>query len=188
MSHISGSTNVYIWTYHPPHSGQRAWVATAETVRNNLGQLILKAELDDDPKCAASFRYDVGIIAKRRFESEGYFNPAYHDFHFSLSPTGEEIASGNTTSAPDKDNRTVMIYKGIVARPYIPRGWCVHLYDGKMQLESVRGETIEEAVDKVIERNLLKFAEKYEQPEPEPAPSAPTNSYGGARVRPGSLK
>jgi hypothetical protein len=188
MSLIGPSTNVFIF-FHDPRYG-RVWVADTELVRNKLGELVLKPILDDEARYAKPYRYDMAVIAARRFNSEGVMNSAIYQACFALtaSNSAEEIASAQSTSAPDKDGRTVMHYKGILVRPYIPRGWCVHLYDGKMQLESIRGETIEEAVDKVIERNLTKFAEKYTQPEPEPvAPSAPKNNYGGARVRPGSL-
>ena len=184
MSFIGPATTVYIF-FHDPRYG-RIWVADTELVRNKLGELVLKPELDDEARYAKPYRYDMAVIAARRFNTEGVMNSSIYQACFALSASNsaEEIASAPTTSAPDKDNRTVMIYKGILVRPYIPRGWCVHLYDGKMQLESVRGDTIEEAADKVIERNLLKFAEKYEQPESEVvAPSAPTNNYGGARVR-----
>jgi len=79
-----------------------------------------------------------------------------------------------------------MQYKGLLVRPYNPRGWCVHLKRDGAQLESVRGETVEEAADKVIERNLFQYAEKFEQPEPEAVPPAPKKSFNG-RIRPGSL-
>jgi hypothetical protein len=188
MSAINGQTNVYLWTYHPPNSGQRVWVAGTDTVQNRLGEKILNPILDTDPHAAESFRYDIAIIAKRRFESEGCIDPFLYSFHCSLTATGEEVAAGNTTSAPDKDNRVVMHYKGVTVRPYIPRGWCVHLYDGPRQLESVKGDTIEEAVDKVIDRGQLKFAEKFEQQQPESkvVPSAPKKSFNG-RIRPGSM-
>jgi len=189
MSSINGQTNVYLWTYHPPNSGQRVWLAGTDTVQNRLGEKILKPVLDNDPHAAQSFRYDIAIIAKRRFESEGCIDPFQYSFHCSLTATGEEVASGNTTSAPDKDNRVVMHYKGVTVRPYIPRGWCVHLHDGPRQLESAKGDTIEEVVEKVIDRGQLKFAEKFEQqqPEPESVPSAPKKSFNG-RIRPGSIR
>jgi hypothetical protein len=188
MSFIGPSTNVYIF-FHDPRYG-RIWVADTELLRNNLGNLVLVPKLDDEARNAKPMRYDIATIAARRFNTEGVLNPSIYQACFSLSPdnSAEEIASAPTTSAPDKDDRVVMHYKGILVRPFIPRGWCVHLYDGPRQLESVRGDTVEEAADKVIERNLFKFAEKYTQPEPEVVPPAPTDSYGGARMRPGGLR
>jgi hypothetical protein len=189
MSNNGPSTNVYIF-FHDPRYG-RVWVADTELVRNKLGVLVLKPILDNEGKYAKPWRYDMAVIAARRFNTEGVINSSVYQACFTLSPnnSAEKIASAPTTSAPDKDGRVVMQYRGLVVRPYIPRGWCVHLYDGKMQLESVRGETVEEAADKVIERNLFKFAEKFTQPEPEVvAPSAkPKKDYGGHRMRPGGL-
>jgi hypothetical protein len=188
MSFIGPATTVYIFFHDPRYA--RVWVADTDLARNKLGELVLVPQLDSEAKEAKSWRYDMAVIAARRFNTEGVLNSSIYQACFSLSKdnNSEEIASAPTTSAPDKDNRTVMHYKGVLVRPYIPRGWCVHLYDGKMQLESVRGETIEEAVDKVIERNQLKFAEKYTQPEPEVvAPPAP-DKYNGHRMRPGSLR
>jgi hypothetical protein len=193
MSNIGPNTNVYIFFHDPRHG--RIWVQDTELILNQRGEKVLKPLLDDDPRYAKSWRYDIAVIAARRFKSEGVLNPHLYQACFTLSPSNsaEEIASASTTSAPDKDDRVVMQYKGVLVRPYIPRGWCVHLFDGPRQLESVKGETVEEAVDKVIERNQLQFAEKYTQPEPEPvAPSAPASPtakhYEGHRVRPGSLK
>jgi hypothetical protein len=189
MSNISERTNVYLWTYHPPHSGQRAWVAETNLVRNNLGNLILKPELDTDPKCAMSFRYSVGVIAKRRFETEGYINPTNYDFHFSLTATGEEIATGNVTSAPIADGRTIMYYRGLIARPGVDvnhgRVWYVR-FPGQA-IEGIRGDSAEDAVNKTYERNLQHLAEAAPPPEPEVVPPAPTKSYEG-RLRPGSRK
>jgi hypothetical protein len=188
MSSIGAATNVYIF-FHDPRFG-RIWVSDTEMVRNNLGNLVLIPKLDNDARNARSWRYDLAVIAARRFNTEGFLNSSIYQACFTLSPSdsAEEIASGSTTSAPDKDNRVVMHYKGVTVRPYIPRGWCVHLYDGPRQLESVKGDTIEEAVDKVIERGQLKFAEKFEQQQPEPkvVPSAKKPFNG--RIRPGSIR
>jgi hypothetical protein len=188
MNNIGPSTNVYIFFHDARYV--RAWVADTELVRNVRGELVLNPILDDEARNAKAMRYDMAVIAARRFNTEGVINSSIYQACFTLSPnnSAEEFSSAPMTSPPDKDNRVVMHYKGVLVRPFIPRGWCVHLYDGKLQLESVKGDTVEEAVDKVIERNLFKFAEKFEQPEPEPvAPSAPTKNYGGARMRPGSL-
>jgi hypothetical protein len=187
MSSIGAATNVYIF-FHDPRFG-RIWVSDTEMVRNNLGNLVLIPRLDNDARNAKSWRYDLALIAARRFNTEGVLNSSIYQACFTLSPSdsAEEIASGSVTSAPDKDNRVVMHYKGIQVRPYNPRGWCVHLVRDGAQLESVRGETVEEAANKVIERNLFQYAEKYEQPAPEVAALAPKKSFNG-RVRPGSLR
>jgi hypothetical protein len=187
MSSIGAATNVYIF-FHDPRFG-RIWVSDTETVRNNLGNLVLVPQLDNEARNAKSWRYDLALIAARRFNNEGHLNPAIYQACFTLSPSdsAEEIASGPTTSAPQADGRVIMQYKGLLVRPFIPKGWCVHLKRDGTQLESVRGETVEEAVDKVIERNLFQYAEKFEQPAPEVVAPAPKKSYNG-RMRPGSIR
>jgi hypothetical protein len=180
MSLISSSTRVFIWWYH---DDRRVWLASHEQVRNNLGELILKPQLDNDPHFAVAIRYDLAQVFKRRFDSEGLLNPAIYQTHFSLTPEGEEIASGVTaSSAPDKDNRQIMMYRGLLVRPYIPRGWFVKLNDGPRQLEPVKDDTIEGAADKVFERGLERFAEKAPPPVPEPEPQT-KKAFPGYRIR-----
>jgi hypothetical protein len=123
---------------------------------------------------------------KRRLESEGCVNPSLYLFHFSLTATGEEIATGNVTSAPDKDNRQIMQYRGLLVRPYIPRGWFVKMMDGPRELEPVKDDTIEGAADKVFERGLERFAEKAPE-QPAPTPEPPVQKKYNGRQRPGSL-
>jgi hypothetical protein len=182
MSYIGPSTKVFIWWYH---LDRRAWLAGHEQVRNQLGELILRPHLDDDPHAAIAVRYDLAQVFKRRLDSEGYLNPAIYQAHFSLTPEGDEIATGVVaSSAPDKDNRQVMTYRGLLVRPYIPRGWFVKMMDGPRELEPVKDDTIEGAADKVFERGLERFAEKAPQPAPEPElPTQKTKNYEG-RLRP----
>ncbi len=189
MPSINANTNVYIFFHDPSYV--RVWVADVESIRNARGELVLKPTLDNDARYAKSWRYDTAVIVARRFNEEGVINSSIYQACFALSPSNsaEEIASAPPPQVPDKDGRVDMVYKGVVARPFVPRGWCVHLWDGPRQLESVRGDTVEEAVDKVIERSLLKFAEKHEvPPEPETTPSSKPDKYNGHRIRPGSLR
>jgi hypothetical protein len=180
MSLINSNTNVYIWLWQ---NGQRAWINKVDNVKDKRSdQWVLMPALDDDPAYATPYSYETALIIRRRLLED---RPT-RDIHFSLSPTGEEIASGSTTSSPDKDNRVVMQFKGVLVRPFIPRGWCVHLFDGPRQLESVRDDTIEGAVNKVIERGQFKFAEKA-APEPLVAPEL-EKIHSGPRVRPGDLQ
>jgi hypothetical protein len=180
MSHIGQNTRVFIWFHDPRYP--RIWVAGVNTITNKLGEKLLRPVLVDSANEAVAYEYSIALIMKRRFDTEGVMNPSIYEAKFSLTADGEEVAGHNRTAAPDKDNRTIMQYKGVLVRPFIPRGWCVHLFDGPRQLESVKADTIEEAVDKVIERNQLKFAEK--APEP-PALEPEKKVYSGPRVRPG---
>jgi hypothetical protein len=163
------------------------WVAGIDTVQNRLGEKILKPVLDNDPHAAQSFRYDIAIIAKRRFEFEGCIDSFLYSFHCSLTATGEEVASGNTTSAPQADGRVIMQYRGLLVHPgYGNAFWWVK-FPGTA-IESVKGNTPEDAVNRVFERNLQDKAEKCAaQPEPEAVPSASRKPFEG-RVRPGSLR
>lgn len=187
MSYIGPSTRVYVWWYH---QDRRVWLAGHEQVRNRLGELILKPELDDDPHAALAVRYDLAQVFKRRLDTEDYLNPAVYQARFSLTPEGEEIASGVTaSSAPDKDQRQVMQHRGLLVRPYIPRGWFVKLTEGSREMEPVKDDTIEGAVEKVFERGLERFAEKI--PTERPAPTEPlvsNNKYASGRLRPGALR
>ena len=185
---IGPDTTVFVRVYHPPNSNQRAWIASHETVRNKLGELAIKPQLDDDPRNAKGMSYQAALILKRRLESENMISNLYQ-VRFSLHPTGDAVDDGNTTSAPLEDNRVVMQYRGILVRPGVSvnhgRVWYVK-FPGT-SIESVRGNTPEEAVNTVYERGLESKAEQAPPPPPAPEPPAPTNNYG-ARVRPGDLK
>jgi hypothetical protein len=184
VSNISPSTNVYSWVFHPPQSGQRAWIACYETVRNKLGELVVRPELDNDPANAMSLRYDLAIVLKRRLESENVISSLYQ-VRFSLNPTGEEVAGGNTTSAPTEDNRVVMAYRGILVRPGVSvnhgRAWFVR-FPGQA-IESIRGESPEEAVDICYERGLQSRAEQAPQPPPAPPEQPAQTPHPGYRIR-----
>jgi len=184
MSYINADTPVFVW-FHDPRYG-RIWLAGAENVRNNLGTLILKPLLTDDPHEAVSYPYQLALVMKRRFDTERYLNPSLYETKFSLTAgnSSEEIAGGSTPSSTS-DSRVITPCKGLLVRPYNPRGWCVHLVRDGAQLESVKGETVEETADKVIERNLFQYAEKAPAPPPpEPPRTQQAPSY---RRRPGSI-
>jgi hypothetical protein len=154
--------------------------------------LVLVPDLDDEARHAKAFRYDLAVIAARRLNSEGVLNPNIYQAGFTLVPSdsAEEIASGATTSAPDRDGRVIMQYRGLLVRPGqdVKTGPCWYVKFPGQQVESVRGDSPESAVDKVFERNLQHLAEQYEMPpEPQVPPAQPTNS-DGARLRPGSLR
>jgi hypothetical protein len=183
---IGPSTTVYAWICNPPNSGERVWLAAHETVRNQLGELVIKPEFDDDPREAKPMAYSTALILKRRLESEGVIGKGLYDVHFSLHPTGDEVGAGHTTAAPTDDNRVVMQYRGLLVRPGIDvkhgRVWYVK-FPGTA-IESIRGATIEEAVDKCYERNLQDKAEQAPAPPPAP-PEQPAKKTFEGRIRPG---
>jgi hypothetical protein len=186
---IGPDTKVYPWVYHPPISGQRVWIASYETVRNKVGDLVIDPKLDDDPRAAMGLPYQAALIIKRRLESEQVISPLY-EIHFSLNPTGDEVAGGNRTAAPNDDNRTVMMYRGLLVRPGVSvnhgRVWYVKFPNSS--IESIRGNTVEEAVDLVYDRGLQDKAEQAPPaPPPVPEPSTTPKKNYGARIRPGDL-
>src|ERR1700693_1213471 len=185
MSNIGPSTNVYIF-FNDSRAG-RIWVSGTELIKNNLGNLVLKPVLDDEARNAKSWRYDLAVVAARRFNTEGVMNSSIYQACFALSASNsaEEIASASITSAPDKDNRPVMQYRGLLVRPGrdVKVGPCWYEKSPGTTIESVRGD-LPVAVNKVFERNLQDKAEKYEVP-PEPvAPPAASSTkvYNGHRV------
>ena len=184
---IGPNTKVYPWVYHPPISGQRVWIASYETVRNKVGDLVIDPKLDGDPREAMGLPYQAALILKRRLESEGVISHLYA-VRFSLHPTGDEVGAGNTNSAPTDDNRTVMVYRGLLVRPGIGvnHGRCWFVKFPGTAIESVRGHTPEEAVNTVYERGLQDKAEQAPPPPPAPEPPAPKKNHG-ARIRPGDL-
>jgi hypothetical protein len=177
---ISASTSVFPFFIHPETS-QRVWVASLESKRDTrTGRLILWPNLDDDPAAAQKFRYDYALVMQRRFREE---LPPQYDVHFSLEPNGQEVDRA-VNSSPDQAGRTPTPFKGLLVRPYNPRGWCVRLVRDGAQLESVKGETVEETAGKVIERNLFQYAEKAPAP---PSPEPPKTQQAPYRKRPGSI-
>jgi hypothetical protein len=188
MSHIGPSTNVYIF-FHDSRYG-RIWVSGTELIKSKFGEWVLVPTLDDEARNAKSWRYDLAVIAARRFNTEGYLNPSVYQACFTLSPSNsaEEIASATTTSAPSEDNRVIMQYRGLLVRPGtdVKYGRCWFVKFPGQQIESVRGDSPEDAVEKVYERNLQDKAEKFDAPPPEPI-APPATSKGEGRTRPGGL-
>jgi len=187
MSNISSLTNVYVWFLNP-RTGERVWVKKVDNIRDPRrdNQLILTPTMDDEPQNATSFRYDFAIQMKARFASE---LPPQYDAHFSLSATGEEVARASSTSAPDRDGRQVMMYRGLLVHP----GWntrqncpCWFVKFPGHSIESISGDTPETAVNIAYERNLQNKAEQAPPPQPEPEPVV-TKQFNG-RVRPGDVR
>lgn len=185
---IGPDTRVFPWIFHPPYSGQRAWIAGYETVRNVLGELVIQPTLDSDPAEAKSMSYQSALILKRRLESENMISPLYQ-VHFSLHPTGDSVAEGHATAAPTQDQRVVMAYRGILVRPGVDvnRGRCWFVKFPQTTIESVKADTVEAAVEIVYERGLQDKAERAPEPPPAQPESTATPNYG-VRIRPGDLK
>jgi hypothetical protein len=125
---------------------------------------------------------------KRRFDSEGVMDPTIYETKFTLSRgrDSEEIATGHTASAPDAKGREVTACRGLLVRPgYGNEFWWVKMPG--TAIESIKGLTPEDAVEKVLERNLYQAAEKAPAPEPEPEQINEVQNEEQHRIRPGDL-
>jgi hypothetical protein len=188
MSNISSATSIFPFFFHP-QTGQRIWLTGVENRKDpRRDKLILTPLMDDDYRVAKSFRYDFCVRMRERFSED---LPPQYDLHFTLSPgdTTEEVGRASSTSAPDRDGRQVMMYRGLLVHP----GWntrqncpCWFVKFPGHSIESISGDTPETAVNIAYERNLQNKAEQAPPPQPEPEPVV-TKQFNG-RVRPGDVR
>jgi hypothetical protein len=185
---ISRDSNVYIAA---PYGGDLFWLIKAENKRNPQNQLILQGEWTKESRDARPVSLELALVYRRRFMEE-----CRQPVHFALERGSRQFVEEETGASIGEDTRqpVPVVYKGyrILARPGInvtngERVWFVHIHDGRMQLDSVRGSSPEEVVMKVFERGQEKFAQR--------APEDPVQQQvqqqqrpAGPRVRPGDLK
>lgn len=178
---ISASTFVFPFFIHPQTS-QRVWIASLDSKRDTrTGRLILWPNLDDDPAAAQKFRYDYALLMQRRFREE---LPREYDVHFAVEhPNGEE-AERVINSSPGQASRTATPFKGVLVVPGNGNPHWFVRYPGTA-IESTRGDSVEDAYNRCVERGLLQHAEQA----PEPPAPPPTAAQQGPihRIRPGSL-
>jgi hypothetical protein len=187
MSDIAATTPVFIWV-RDLETGKRLWVADTENVRNKRNVLVLKAALDNEDRFAKSFPFQLALVIKRRLESEGLLHQSYK-VSFSLSADGDPIALRENTGSSGDDKRVSMNYRGLQATPgfdtrnHTP---CWYVRFPGTAIESLRGATVEEVVDKAYERpDLLPHAERAPvQEEETEEPRKPA----GPRIRPGDFR
>jgi hypothetical protein len=185
---IAATTCVYVWLINT-NTGQRNWITSVDLKTNGLGQKVLVPLFDDDQHFAAKFEFQYALIMRRRLNAEGVANPAINRFFFSLSPSGEEVASEDVAgSSITKDGRVPMGYRGLLAVPGFDtrtQQSCWYIKFPHSTIESVRGSTPEEAINKAYERGpeALKYAERAA---PEAPPEEPKKEvYAGPMLRPG---
>jgi hypothetical protein len=180
MSNISPSTHVFVWLLQ--QNGQRYWIKKVDNLKDpRLDKLVLTPTLDDDQAYASPFSYQAALILRRRLLED---NPL-RNVRFSLTPDGDEIATGGTNSAPDKDGRQILMYRGLLVHPgYNTRQGCPCWFVKfpRHAIESVSGDTPEQAVDRTYERNLQDKAEQAPAPQ---APEPEKKIYSGPVIRPG---
>jgi hypothetical protein len=180
---LSHDTKIFIVAHY---AGEKYWLISAENQRDRNGRLVLQGKWGK-PSEAQPVSLELGTVYRRRFIEE-----THCDVHFTLSAgSSEYVEEPNSSSSQGEDIRQPMQYRGLLAHPGIDtktgtRCWYVKTFAGPMQLESIRGATPEEAVDRAYERNLQHKSEKAPPP-PQvvaPQPAAPA----GPRLRPGSLR
>jgi hypothetical protein len=178
---VNAATFVFPFFFHP-QTKQRVWIASLESKRDaRTGRLVLWPNLDDDPALAQKFRYDYALVMQRRFREE---LPPQYDVHFAfLEPNGQEVERA-VGSSPDKNGRTATPFKGVLVVPGNGNSFWYVRYPGTA-IESTKGDSVEDAYNKCVERGLLQHAEKA----PEPPTPPPTQAQQGPihRIRPGSL-
>jgi hypothetical protein len=190
MSDIRADATVFI--FFEPQQGRRFWVADTDSRRDRFGNLMLIPILDDEARFAKSWRYDLAQIAARRFNTEGAVITSGHRAKFSLQASDSSQAiDSEVTPIQREDQRVPMHYKGLLAVPGRDTRtgeecWWVR-FPGTT-IESIRGATPEEAVDKAFERNLQHQAEQYEAPPAQQAPPQKHRFGPGIKIRPGALR
>lgn len=183
---LSRDTKVFVVVFDD--NGNPHWLVRPDTKRDDRSGRIILWPVWGKPQEAKSLSLEYADVLRRRYKEE-HGRPT----HFTLQAGSTEyVEEPNSTNAAGEDTRQMMQYRGLLVHPGIDtktgtRCWFVKTHDGPMQLESVRGATPEEAVDRAYERNLQHKAEKYIPPPQEavePRPVAPA----GPRLRPGSLR
>jgi hypothetical protein len=173
---ISASTRVHLVAFT---QNGKCWLSKVATGRNKRGDIVLTPTWDDDPSQSQSVPFEHALIFQRRLKEESNVTVR---FALSAGESADLIEEREADVSPG--GRTPTPFKGLLVRPYNPRGWCVRLVRDGAQLESVKGETVEETADKVIERNLFQYAEKAPVPPP-PEPSR--TQQAPYRKKPGSI-
>lgn len=163
-------------------NGNRCYITQLGTKRNSRGELVLDAQFDDDASRSQPMPYEHALIVKRRLRDE-------HNVFIRFAQVAGDLADFVDEPGQEADNsatsRITQHYRGLIIRPFNPKGWCCKLRDDNGERESVRGETPEEVGDKVIERGLFEIAEK--APTPPPPDPLKTQQAPSYRKRPGSI-
>jgi hypothetical protein len=191
VNNIRSDSTVFIFFVSHSDLRGRLWVSGTENRRDKFGNLVLEPSLNVDARNAKGFRHDMALLAARRFASEGFVPPGYvAKFSLEKSNSSDELSAIETAPTFQDDRRVPMHYRGLLAVPGrdVRDGDCWYVRFPGQGIESIRGATPEDAVDKTFERNLQDKAEKYFPPveQPTQTPPQPTK-YNGARIRPGDL-
>ena len=183
---ISHSTPVFI---SATHQGQRFWLTGTTNERHkSSGNLVLMGQWSPEPSAARSQTLETAVITRRRLWEESNCQ-----VDFSLAAGSLDFVEGQATSSPGgPDERPTMEFRGLLIRPGIDvrsgtKTWFIRLRDPQRgELQSIKAESPQEAVQKIFERGLQDIAEKAPVVPPQPQQAAPARST--ARIRPGSFR
>jgi len=183
---LSHDTQVYIVALH---AGNRYWLVKAENQQDKrLGRLILQGQWSQQAGDARSMSHELAAIYRRRFLEE-----CNQQTRLTLSAGSDQYVEEDGSSPSGEDQRTPMSYRGIIATPGVntktgARCWYVRMHENGMQLESFRGDSPAEAIDKVFEHGKQHQAEKVPVSQaPQQQQAAPVRP-AGPRLRPGSFR
>jgi hypothetical protein len=185
---ISRDTHIYISTVA---GGQRYWLVKAETGRDqNSGKIVVMPKWTTTPSEARPAGYETAIIFRRRSREE---YGASCDFSLSAGSL-DFIEPENNSNPNGEDTRADKSFRGIRCRPGVDvksgqRCYFVHILseDGRFQINSVKGDTPEQAVQKVIDLGYQNFAERSQVEQAPIVQQQQQRPAGGPRVRPGDL-
>lgn len=183
-SQIASTTKVHVVGITA--DGRRQYLVDPAVRRNAKMEWELWPLWGDQPKDSRALTLEYALIFRDRMRRE-------HGtvIHFTLRAGDDQfIEFREPGEVSDHTKRVPMTYRGLVATP----GFDVRLQQPVWyvrfvgtSIESFRGATVEEVVDKVYERpDLLQYAEKAP---PAPAPAAPVREEAntGPRMRPGDI-
>jgi hypothetical protein len=182
---IAHNTRVFIVA---THNGTKYWLIKAENQRAPTGCLVLQGQWGSAAQ-AQPVTMELGAVYKRRFLEETNCSV---QFTLSASDSAPYVAESNS-STPSEDTRPPLeAHRGFLVRSGIntrtgERAYFCHLYEGTRQLESIRGDSPDDVVNKVIENGQQDRAEKAPMTASAPQQAAPVRP-AGPRLRPGSIR
>ena len=182
MNSINKSTPVHIFVVG---NGIGHHLVRPDTKRNDRGEIVLWPVWSSELKDSRPLTYEMAHAFRERYTKEHKTQ-----VHFTLQ-AGGEVVDDKTLVAQTEDHskRVAMSYRDLLAVPgfdarnHTP---CSFVRFPGTAIESFKGPTVEEVVDRVYERpDLLPHAERA------PAQVAETEAPrkpAGPRIRPGDLR
>jgi hypothetical protein len=172
---ISASTRVHLVAFS---QNGKCWMSKVATGRNKRGDLILIPTWDDDPSQSQSVPFEHALIFQRRLKEESNVT-----VRFALSAGESADLIEEREADVSRVGRTPTPFKGVLVVPGNGNSFWYVRYPGTA-IESTKGDSVEDAYNKCVERGLLQYAEKAPAP---PPPEPPKTQQAPYRKRPGSI-